>query len=168
MIALTKVFALHWKQNMSLQSSETFFPNQTLWSNYWRNCMQHTKIKRNKEPETISNAKTAATKATPYKLLFQCKYHFILMMHFSLLCTESSAMHHRIVCYVHRDSSTLNFTQISAARHPCEAQTSWIHYLTHYSDQMHRESKKQETKLLPITSPNVNRFSKFLYWQTQC
>jgi len=26
---------------------------------------------------------------------------------------------------------------------------------------LHRESKKQDTKLLPITSPNVNRFSKF-------
>ena len=27
--------------------------------------------------------------------------------------------------------------------------------------------KKQDTKLLPITSPNINRFSKFLHWQTQ-
>ena len=26
--------------------------------------------------------------------------------------------------------------------------------------------KKQDTKLLPITSQNVNRFSKFFYWQT--
>ena len=26
--------------------------------------------------------------------------------------------------------------------------------------------KKQDTKLLPITSPNVNRFSKFFQWQT--
>jgi len=25
---------------------------------------------------------------------------------------------------------------------------------------LHHESKKQDTKLLPITSPNVNRFSK--------
>ena len=28
---------------------------------------------------------------------------------------------------------------------------------------MHRESKKQDTKLLPITSPNINRFSKFFF-----
>jgi len=28
---------------------------------------------------------------------------------------------------------------------------------------IHRESKKQDTKLLPITSPNVNRFSKFFH-----
>jgi len=27
-------------------------------------------------------------------------------------------------------------------------------------------NKKQDTKLLPITSPNVNRFSKFFHWQT--
>ena len=27
---------------------------------------------------------------------------------------------------------------------------------------LHRESKKQDTKLLPITSPNVNRFFKIL------
>jgi len=27
---------------------------------------------------------------------------------------------------------------------------------------LHRESKKQDTKLLPIASPNVNRFSKLL------
>ena len=26
--------------------------------------------------------------------------------------------------------------------------------------------KKQDTKLLPITSANVNRFSKFFHWQT--
>jgi len=26
--------------------------------------------------------------------------------------------------------------------------------------------KKQDTKLLPITSPNFNRFSKFFHWQT--
>ena len=26
--------------------------------------------------------------------------------------------------------------------------------------------KKQDTKLLPITSPNVNRFSKFFHWQS--
>ena len=30
---------------------------------------------------------------------------------------------------------------------------------------LHCESKKQDTIRLPITSPNVNRFSKFLYWQ---
>jgi len=32
---------------------------------------------------------------------------------------------------------------------------------------IHRESKKQDTKLLPTTSPNVNQFSKFFYRQTQ-
>ena len=32
---------------------------------------------------------------------------------------------------------------------------------------IHCVSKKQDTKLLPITSPNVNRFSKFFHWQTQ-
>ena len=31
---------------------------------------------------------------------------------------------------------------------------------------VHCVSKKQDTKLLPITSPNVNRFSKFFHWQT--
>ena len=31
---------------------------------------------------------------------------------------------------------------------------------------VHSESKKQDTKLLPITSPNVNRFPKFFHWQT--
>ena len=29
---------------------------------------------------------------------------------------------------------------------------------------IHCVSKKQDTKLLPITSPNVNRFSKFFHW----
>jgi len=29
--------------------------------------------------------------------------------------------------------------------------------------ELHRESKKQDTKLLPITSPNVNRFSKLFH-----
>ena len=31
---------------------------------------------------------------------------------------------------------------------------------------LHRESKKQDNKLLPITSPNMNRFSKSLRYQT--
>jgi len=31
---------------------------------------------------------------------------------------------------------------------------------------VHCVSKKQDTKLLPITSPNVNRFSKFFHGQT--
>ena len=31
---------------------------------------------------------------------------------------------------------------------------------------LHCVSKKQDTKLLPVTSPNVNRFSKFFHWQT--
>jgi len=31
---------------------------------------------------------------------------------------------------------------------------------------IHCVSKKQDTKFLPITSPNVNRFSKFFHWQT--
>jgi len=31
---------------------------------------------------------------------------------------------------------------------------------------LHRESKKQDTKLLPITSLNINRFSKFFQSQT--
>ena len=31
---------------------------------------------------------------------------------------------------------------------------------------VHCVSKKQDTKLLPITSPNGNRFSKFFHWQT--
>ena len=30
---------------------------------------------------------------------------------------------------------------------------------------LHCVSKKQDTKLLPITSPNINRFSKFFHWQ---
>jgi len=29
---------------------------------------------------------------------------------------------------------------------------------------LHCVSKKQDNKLLPITSPNVNRFSKFFHW----
>jgi len=31
---------------------------------------------------------------------------------------------------------------------------------------IYTELKKQDTKLLPITSPSVNRFSKFFHWQT--
>ena len=31
---------------------------------------------------------------------------------------------------------------------------------------MYTVSQKKDTKLLPITSPNVNRFSKFFHWQT--
>jgi len=30
-------------------------------------------------------------------------------------------------------------------------------------DDLHCESKKQDTKLLPMTSPNINRFSNFFH-----
>jgi len=30
-------------------------------------------------------------------------------------------------------------------------------------NEIHRESKKQDTKLLPITLPNIGRFSKFFH-----
>ena len=33
--------------------------------------------------------------------------------------------------------------------------------------QLHRESKKQDTKLLAITSLNIIRFSKFFQWPTR-
>ena len=33
-----------------------------------------------------------------------------------------------------------------------------------YSSTYTVSQKKQDTKLLPITSPNVNRFSKFFHW----
>ena len=39
-----------------------------------------------------------------------------------------------------------------------------VHTKTYYTV----SQKKQDTKLLPITSPNVNRFSKFFHWQTHC
>ena len=34
----------------------------------------------------------------------------------------------------------------------------------HLATIIHCVSKKQDTELLPITSPNVNRFSKFFHW----
>jgi len=37
-------------------------------------------------------------------------------------------------------------------------------YVTITSLYIYTVSKKQDTKLLPITSPNVNRFSKFFHW----
>ena len=40
-------------------------------------------------------------------------------------------------------------------------------YIAHYNYDSKTTlclKKKQDTKLLPITSPNVNRFSKFFHW----
>jgi len=37
-------------------------------------------------------------------------------------------------------------------------------YVVRACRKLHCVSKKQDTKLLPITSPNVNRFSKFFHW----
>jgi len=45
--------------------------------------------------------------------------------------------------------------------HP-DHQTSFIIFL-----HLHCESKKQDTKFLPITSPNINRFSNLSHWQTR-
>jgi len=38
----------------------------------------------------------------------------------------------------------------------------WSVRLDQASVRLHCESKKQDTKLLPTTSPNINRFSVFL------
>jgi len=35
--------------------------------------------------------------------------------------------------------------------------------IPYWAYNIHCVSKKQDTKLLPITSPNVNRFSKFFH-----
>jgi len=34
----------------------------------------------------------------------------------------------------------------------------------YFPDKYTVSQKKQDTKLLPITSPNINRFSKFFHW----
>ena len=39
-------------------------------------------------------------------------------------------------------------------------------YFCHKQHYYTVSQKKQDTKLLPITFPNVNRFSKFFHWQT--
>ena len=57
---------------------------------------------------------------------------------------------------------------------------AWVHYCLSYTSmilynclmvyvfgrKLHCVSKKQDTKLLPITFLNVNRFSNFFHWQT--
>jgi len=43
----------------------------------------------------------------------------------------------------------------------------FLHGIFMYATYRHTytvSQKKQDTKLLPITSPNVNRFSKFFHW----
>jgi len=45
-----------------------------------------------------------------------------------------------------------------------------LHFLSHVENDFERytlSQKKQDTKLLPVTFPNVNRFSNFFHWQTQ-
>ena len=49
------------------------------------------------------------------------------------------------------------FRNINKNTHTLESHTT--HYYT-------VSQKKQDTKLLPITSTNVNRFSKFFHWYT--
>ena len=41
-----------------------------------------------------------------------------------------------------------------------------LHTLNCTSKEVHCESKKQHTKLLSTTSPNINRFSYFFHWWT--
>jgi len=68
----------------------------------------------------------------------------------------------------------LKLIQITSALHlPTKVITQhWMHLSTRSlcsinKQHTHTVSQKQDTKLLPITSANVNQFSKFFYWQTQ-
>ena len=56
-------------------------------------------------------------------------------------------------------------TGVQSKRPSHTASSNYISW-TPYAAQYTVSQKKQDTKLLPITSPNVNRFSKFFHWQT--
>jgi len=58
-------------------------------------------------------------------------------------------------CHIHLISETIWHERLKLS---CKIQPLKIH----------RKSKKQDTKLLSITSPNVNRFSLIFRWQTHC
>ena len=59
---------------------------------------------------------------------------------------------------LHHNSSRLNSSSAKFMMRVYYFENSHIH-IAHCL-------KKQDTRLLPITSPNVNRFSKFFHWQT--
>jgi len=67
-------------------------------------------------------------------------------------------------CQFYRQTSSICCTQpppaaSSSGQHPhTRLHVNVINTTVHWC-----ESKKQETKLLPITSPNINRFSKFFH-----
>ena len=52
-----------------------------------------------------------------------------------------------------------------ARQRPLQRNVRTLRHLQNRTAYVHCVSKK-DTKLLPITSPNVNRFSKFFPWQT--
>ena len=56
--------------------------------------------------------------------------------------------------------------QPPAARGPPLQPRLWSVLDPSYIAYIYTESKKQDTKLLPITAPNVNRFSQFFRWHT--
>ena len=68
------------------------------------------------------------------------------MLNVSAVDSATLQMSHRHVIMHHAQLVSVNMWRITTVR---------------------RESKKQDTKLLPITSPNINRFSQFFRCQTQ-
>jgi len=104
------------------------------------------------------------------------KYKNTVHAMWTMLYVHSTAGHHRRNSAITECSSTL----------PSNRRAGMLQHVIAYIDNMpssgwHTHSvvclrhveytrwvkKKQDTKLLPITSPNINRFSQFFYWQTQ-
>ena len=64
-----------------------------------------------------------------------------------------------------KTKTILSFSRISTVSSVYKQLVLDYMFCWHNRIKLHCVSKKQDTKLLPITSPNVNRFSKFFHWQ---
>ena len=64
-----------------------------------------------------------------------------------------------------KTKTILSFSRISTVSSVYKQLVLDYMFCWHNRIKLHCVSKKQDTKLLPITSPNVNRFSKFYHWQ---
>ena len=91
----------------------------------------------------------------------QCECCFSLQRQQQQQRQMQFACHWHIDTHIHSLAGSLDWWRTTQYVH------CWrIHHARSQRTVVHCVSKKQDTKLLPITSPNVNRFSKFFHWQT--
>jgi len=94
-----------------------------------------------------------------------CKILVKISMHLETILPKIWYIHRHFLKFLtDRCVNRVKGSELGLGCHYQHRKGEWVDYVLPI---LQYESKKQDNKLLPITSPTFNRFSKFISWQTQ-